>query len=167
MGAYSALWLLMPQHIVTCIFCFNPRELVSPHGVVDLCLHCFRHWHVAWNSVPMGHTTHAMISSTTSQCRFDVIMTLLLRNLFPGLCYCRWNIECSASSNSRYKPICLFCPFGNLHRSRQICSVKNVIGFLRKRWRATAWCGKSKFTISSGWLTNGSLCHPDDIITLS
>ena len=38
---------------------------------------------------------------------------------------------------------------------------------LRKRWRATAWCGKSKFTISSGWLTNGSLCHPDDIITLS
>ena len=38
---------------------------------------------------------------------------------------------------------------------------------LRKRWRATAWCGKSKFTISSGWLKNGSLCHPDDIITLS
>ena len=38
---------------------------------------------------------------------------------------------------------------------------------VRKRWRATAWCGKSKFTISSGWLTNGSLCHPDDIITLS
>ena len=26
---------------------------------------------------------------------------------------------------------------------------------------------KSKFTISSGWLKNGSLCHPDDIITLS
>ena len=38
---------------------------------------------------------------------------------------------------------------------------------LRKRWRATAWCGKSKFAISSGWLTNGSLCHPDDITALS
>ena len=38
---------------------------------------------------------------------------------------------------------------------------------VRKRWRATAWCGKSKFTISSGRLKNGSLCHPDDIITLS
>ena len=38
---------------------------------------------------------------------------------------------------------------------------------VRKRWRATAWCGKSKFAISSGWLTNGSLCHPDDITALS
>ena len=38
---------------------------------------------------------------------------------------------------------------------------------LRKRWRATTWCGKSKFAISSGWLSNGSGCHPDDIKTLS
>ena len=38
---------------------------------------------------------------------------------------------------------------------------------LRKRWRATACCGKSKFAISSGWLKSGSVCHPDDIITLS
>ena len=57
MGAYSALWLML-QHIVTCIFYFNPRELslMSPYGVVDLCLHWFRHWHVAWNSVPMGRS---------------------------------------------------------------------------------------------------------------
>ena len=38
--------------------------------------------------------------------------------------------------------------------------------FVRKRWRATAWCGKSKFAISSGWLKTGSVSHPDDIITL-
>ena len=44
---------------------------------------------------------------------------------------------------------------------------RGVSGEVRKRWRATAWCGKSKFAISSGWLTNGSLCHPDDITTLS
>ena len=44
---------------------------------------------------------------------------------------------------------------------------QTLIKTVRKRWRATAWCGKSKFTISSGWLKNGSLCHPDDIITLS
>ena len=37
---------------------------------------------------------------------------------------------------------------------------------LRKRWRATACCGKSKFAISSGWLKKGSVSHPDDIITL-
>ena len=37
---------------------------------------------------------------------------------------------------------------------------------VRKRWRATAWCGKSKFAISSGWLKTGSVSHPDDIITL-
>ena len=37
---------------------------------------------------------------------------------------------------------------------------------LRKRRRATAWCGKSKFAISSGWLKKGSVSHPDDIITL-
>ena len=49
----------------------------------------------------------------------------------------------------------------------QIHIVHSMFIKLRKRWRATAWCGKSKFTISSGWLTNGSLCHPDDIITLS
>ena len=42
---------------------------------------------------------------------------------------------------------------------------KNPI--LRKRWRTTACCGKSKFVISSGWLTKGSVSHPDDIITLS
>ena len=44
---------------------------------------------------------------------------------------------------------------------------KGQVRIVRKRWRATAWCGKSKFAISSGWLKNGSLCHPDDIITLS
>ena len=38
---------------------------------------------------------------------------------------------------------------------------------LRKRWRATAYCGKSKFAISSGWLKSGSVCHPDDMITSS
>ena len=38
---------------------------------------------------------------------------------------------------------------------------------VRKRWRATACCGKSKFAISSGWLKGGSVCHPDDIIALS
>ena len=37
---------------------------------------------------------------------------------------------------------------------------------LQKRWRATAWCGKSKFAISCGWLKIGSVSHPDDIITL-
>ena len=37
---------------------------------------------------------------------------------------------------------------------------------LRKRWRATACCGKSKFAISSRWLNIGSVSHPDDIITL-
>ena len=37
---------------------------------------------------------------------------------------------------------------------------------VRKRWRATACCGKSKFAISSGWLKKGSVSHPDDIITL-
>ena len=48
------------------------------------------------------------------------------------------------------------------------CLIWNIlVEKLRKRWRATAWCGKSKFAISSGWLKNGSLCHPDDIITLS
>ena len=45
--------------------------------------------------------------------------------------------------------------------------IQVVSYMVRKRWRATAWCGKSKFAISSGWLTNGSLCHPDDITTLS
>ena len=38
--------------------------------------------------------------------------------------------------------------------------------FIRKRWRATACCGKSKLAISSGWLKKGSVSHPDDIITL-
>ena len=38
---------------------------------------------------------------------------------------------------------------------------------LRKRWRATVWCGKSKYAISSGWLKEGSASHPDDIITLA
>ena len=37
---------------------------------------------------------------------------------------------------------------------------------LRKHWRATAWCGKSKFSISSGWLKKGSVSHPHDMITL-
>ena len=38
---------------------------------------------------------------------------------------------------------------------------------VRKRWRATTCCEKSKFAISSGWLKNGSVCHLDDMITLS
>ena len=41
------------------------------------------------------------------------------------------------------------------------CSYK-----LRKRWRATACCGKSKFAIASRWLKKGSVSHPGDTITL-
>ena len=51
------------------------------------------------------------------------------------------------------------------------CQVRNVHGLsstdVRKRRRATACCEKSKFAISSGWLKNGSVGHPGDIITLS
>ena len=39
--------------------------------------------------------------------------------------------------------------------------------FVRKHWRAAACCEISKFAISSRWLKNGRVCHPDDIITLS
>ena len=39
--------------------------------------------------------------------------------------------------------------------------------YIRKRWRATACFEKWKFAFSSGWLKNGTLCHPGDIITLS
>ena len=35
--------------------------------------------------------------------------------------------------------------------------------YIRKHWRATACCGKSKFAIPSGWLKNWSVCHPDDL----
>ena len=34
---------------------------------------------------------------------------------------------------------------------------------IRKRWRTTACCGKSKFAISSGWLMGIAVCHPDDL----
>ena len=47
------------------------------------------------------------------------------------------------------------------------CPRSRMRAQLRKRWRAAACCGKLKFAISSGWLKNGSVCHPDNIITLS
>ena len=52
------------------------------------------------------------------------------------------------------------------NNSRQLWDTPFAYLMLRKRWRATAWCGKSKFAISSGWLKTGSVSHPDDIITL-
>ena len=53
------------------------------------------------------------------------------------------------------------CRYDTINDTLRMCYI------IRKRWRATAWCGKSKFAISSGWLKNGGVCHPDDIITLS
>ena len=38
--------------------------------------------------------------------------------------------------------------------------------FVQKHWRATTCCEKSKFAISSAWLKSGSVCYPDDLITL-
>ena len=61
----------------------------------------------------------------------------------------------------------VFCKVTAASRNSQTVPPSRQGHQLRKRWRATAWCGKLKFPISSGWLTNGSLCHPDDIITFS
>ena len=38
---------------------------------------------------------------------------------------------------------------------------------VRKLWRATTCCGKSKFAIPPRWLQKGNVSHPDDTITLS
>ena len=38
---------------------------------------------------------------------------------------------------------------------------------LRKHGGAAACCGKSKFAISSGWVKNRSVCHPDDNIVIT
>ena len=87
-----------------------------------------------------------------------------------------WHKFVDAAKTDRIKEvryqicICVYnscwCDVLTIFSKRDKLEIGGVNPLVRKRWRATACCGKSKFAISSGWLTKGSVCHPDDIITL-